>query len=300
MKIVIAGGSGFLGTPLVQRLTSRGNDVVVLTRDPSRIRVGRAMQWDARSQGAWSDEAATADVVINLAGENIGDSRWTEARKKRMVASRLDATGAIVEALRRDPARTRTLINASAVGYYGDRGEEVLDENSARGDGFLAELVEQWENAAREAEAISRLVILRFGVVLDRSGGALKKLLLPFSLGVGGPIGHGRQWMSWIDREDSLRAVEWAIDQEVARGPYNVTSPQPVRNRDFARALGKVLHRPSILPAPAFALRLALGQMADEALLASQRVVPHRAEDQGFTFARPSLDEALAHELGRD
>ncbi|HEV7766949.1 MAG TPA: TIGR01777 family oxidoreductase [Thermoanaerobaculia bacterium] len=300
MKIVIAGGSGFLGAPLVQRLTSRGNDVVVLSRDPSRVRVGRALLWDARSQGAWSDEAATADVVINLAGENIGDSRWTEARKKRMVASRLDATGAIVEALRRDPSRARTLINASAVGYYGDRGEEVLDENSARGEGFLAELVEKWEHAAREAESISRLVILRFGVVLDRSGGALKKLLLPFRLGVGGPIGSGEQWMSWIDREDSLRAVEWSIDQELARGPYNVTSPEPVRNRDFARSLGRVLHRPSILPAPAFALRLALGQMADEALLASQRVVPHRAEAQGFTFARPSVDEALAHELRRD
>jgi uncharacterized protein len=300
MKIVIAGGSGFLGVPLVQRLTARGNDVVVLTRDPSRVRVGRALQWDARSQGAWSDEAAAADVVINLAGENIGDKRWTEERKRRMVASRLDATGAIVEALRRDSSRARTLINASAVGYYGDRAEEVLDENSSRGDGFLAELVEQWENAAREAESIARLVILRFGVVLDRSGGALKRMLLPFKFGVGGPIGSGEQWMSWIDREDALRAVEWSIDHDLARGVYNVTSPQPVRNRDFARSLGRALHRPAILPAPAFALRLVLGQMADEALLASQRVVPNRAEAQGFTFAQSALDAALARELGRD
>lgn len=294
MKVVIAGGSGFLGGPLVERLLARGDDVVVLTRNPAHVRAGRALQWDARSQGAWSDEAASADVVINLAGENIGEGRWTAERKKRMVASRLDATGAVVEALRRDPARARTLISASAVGFYGNRGDELLDESSPRGSGFLAELVERWEAAAHEAESLSRLVILRFGVVLAADGGALKKMMLPFKLGVGGPVGDGKQWMSWLGRGDALRITEWAIDHPTASGTYNATSPLPVTNREFARALGQALHRPAVMPAPAFALRLAFGEMAEEVLLAGQRVVPVRASGEGFTFEKPSIDAALA------
>lgn len=298
MKIVVAGGSGFLGEPLVKRLLARGDDVAVLTRNASHVRAGRAVEWDARSQGAWSDEAASADVVINLAGENVGEGRWTAERKKRMVASRVDATNAIVAALRRDASRPRTMINASAVGFYGNRGDEVLDEHSSRGDGFLAELVERWEAAAGEAESLARLVVLRFGVVLDAEGGALQKMALPFKFGVGGPIGNGNQWLSWVDRGDVMKMVEWVIDREVARGIYNVTSPQPVRNREFARALGRVLHRPSFLPTPAFALRLVFGQMGEEVLLAGQRVVPRRAEAEGFAFACPSIEGALAHEFG--
>jgi uncharacterized protein (TIGR01777 family) len=298
MKIVVAGGSGFLGEPIVKRLLARGDDVVVLTRNPLHVDAGRAMQWDARSQGAWSDEAASADVVINLAGENVGEGRWTNERRKRMVASRLEATAAIVEALRRDPSRTRTLINASAVGYYGNGGDEVLDERSPRGDGFLAELVEKWEAAARQAESLSRLVIIRFGVVLGADGGALKKMMIPFKLGVGGPVGSGTQWMSWIDRDDAVRIVEWAIDHEVARGIYNATAPQPVRSRDFARALGRALHRPAFLPAPAFALRALFGQMGEEVLLWGQRVLPVRAAAEGFVFEKGSIDAALAAELG--
>lgn len=294
MKVVIAGGSGFLGGPIVQRLLERGDDVAVLTRNPAHVRAGRALEWDARSQGAWSGEAASADVVINLAGENIGEGRWTAERKKRMISSRLDATGAIVAALRREPARARTLISASAVGFYGNRGDEVLDESSARGTGFLAELVERWEAAAREAESLARLVILRFGVVLAPDGGALKKMMLPFKLGVGGPVGDGRQWMSWLERADAVRIVEWAIDHAAASGTYNATSPQPVSNREFARALGRALHRPAVMPAPAFALRLAFGEMAEEVLLAGQRVVPVRASAEGFAFERPSIDAALA------
>jgi uncharacterized protein (TIGR01777 family) len=294
MKVVIAGGSGFLGGPIVERLLARGDDVAVLTRNPAPVRAGRALQWDARSQGAWSGEAASADVVINLAGENIGEGRWTAERKKRMISSRLDATGAIVEALRREPARARTFISASAVGFYGNRGDEVLDESSPRGSGFLAELVERWEAAAREAESLARLVILRFGVVLAPDGGALKKMMLPFKLGVGGPVGDGRQWMSWLERADAVRIVEWAIDHPAASSTYNATSPQPVSNREFARALGRALHRPALMPAPAFALRLAFGEMAEEVLLAGQRVVPVRASAEGFAFERPSIDAALA------
>lgn len=300
MKIIVAGGSGFLGEPLVKRLLARGDEVAVLTRNATHIRAGRALEWDASSQGPWSDEVASADAILNLAGENIGEGRWTAERKKRMVASRVDATGAIVEALRGDPERPRTMINASAVGFYGNRGDELLDESSARGEGFLAELVERWEAAAREAESLARLVVLRFGVVLGVEGGALKKMLLPFKLGAGGPIGSGTQWMSWIDREDALRIVEWTIAHDSARGIYNATSPQPVRNRDFARALGRVLHRPALLPTPAFALRVAFGEMAEEVLLAGQRAVPRRAEAEGFAFDRPALDAALAHQIRGD
>ena len=298
MRIVIAGGTGFLGEPLVRRLLARGDDVAVLSRNASRVRVGRGVQWDGKTQGAWSTEAGDADAVINLAGENIGAGRWTESRKQELIGSRLDATRAIVQALRNAPARTRTLINASAVGFYGfSRGDDTFDENGTRGEGFLAELVEQWETAAREGESLARLVLLRFGVVLSPEGGALQKMLLPFRLGAGGRVGSGRQWMSWVDRDDAVRFVEWALDQPGARGVYNVTSPEPVRNRDFTRALGRALRRPAIVPAPAFALRAAFGQMADEALLGGQRAVPRRAEREGFAFEVPTLDASFARHL---
>ena len=294
MKIVVAGGTGFIGEPLVRRLVARGDDVTVLTRNPNKVEAGRGAQWDAKTQGEWSAIAANADVVINLAGENIAKGRWTEERKRRAIDSRLNATHAIVEALKHERSRTRTLINASAVGIYGNRGDETLDEHSPRGSGFLADLVNRWESAAREAESFGRLVILRFGVVLAADGGALKKMLLPFKLGVGGPIGSGRQWMSWIDREDALRIVEWSIANDRVRGVYNATAPDPVRNRDFARALGRALHRPAFMPAPAFALRLLFGQMADEILLAGQRVIPVNLASDGYAFESKTLDESLA------
>jgi len=294
MRIVIAGGSGFIGEPLVRRLMSRGDEVAVLSRNPAKVQAGRGVAWDGKTQGPWSQEVATADVVVNLAGENVGEGRWTDERKRRLVASRLDATGAIVQALRDAPARNRTLVNASAVGYYGLRGDETLDESGARGGGFLAELVEKWEAAAHAAESLARLVILRFGVALAPDGGALKKMMMPFKFGVGGPVGSGEQWMSWIDRDDVVRMVEWAIDDASVRGTYNATSPEPVRNRDFTRALGRALHRPAFMLAPAFVLRIAFGQMAEEVLLGGQRVVPRRAEREGFRFEIPTLDASFA------
>jgi uncharacterized protein (TIGR01777 family) len=297
MRVVVAGGSGFLGEPLVQRLVARGDDVAVLSRNPAKVRAGRGVQWDGKTQGAWSNEIAAADVVINLAGENVGEGRWTDARKKQLVTSRVDATGAIVEALKRAPAKARTLINASAAGYYGMRGDEPLDESGSHGDGFLAEVVEKWETAAHAAEPFARLVLLRFGVVLSAEGGALKKMLLPFKLGVGGPIGNGQQWMSWIDREDAIRFIEWAIDRDSAHGIYNVTAPAPVRNREFTRALGRALHRPAFMPVPAFGLRIAFGQMADEVLLGGQRVLPQRAQQEGFAWEVTSLEASFARHL---
>jgi len=297
MRIVIAGGTGFLGEPLVRRLVARGDDVAVLSRNPSKVTAGRGIAWDGRSDGAWSDDVAAADAIVNLAGENIGDGRWTDERKKRLVASRLDATGAIVRALRNAPPRPRTLVNASAVGYYGLRGDEECDETTPRGPGFLAELVEQWEAAAREAESLARLALLRFGVALAADGGALKKMLLPFKLGVGGPVGSGEQWMSWVDRDDAVRAIEWALTNNAARGVFNITAPDPVRNRDFTRALGSALHRPAFMPAPAFALRAMFGEMADEALLGGQRAIPRRTEKEGFVFESRTIGEALSRQL---
>lgn len=288
MKIVVAGGTGFIGEPLVRRLLARGDDVAVLTRNPAKVRAGRPLPWEE------AGEAASADVVINLAGENVGGGRWSEARKKRIIESRVDATNALVEAVNSRPDPRRTFINASAIGYYGLRGDETLDETSPPGEGFLAEVVKRWEELARRAEGAARVVILRFGVVLG-PGGALGKMLLPFKLGLGGPIGSGRQWMSWVDRDDVLRMIEWAIDRQSASGIYNVTAPTPVPNREFTRALGRAIHRPAIMPIPAFALRIALGEMADEILLGGQRVVPARAAAEGFTFDYPELDAALRH-----
>jgi len=289
VKIVVSGGSGFVGQPLVQRLLKRGDEVLVLSRDPTTVSAGRGIPWSA------VDEVGSADVVINLAGENVGSGRWTAERKRRILESRLRATGALVDAMRRALPKPRTFISASAVGFYGLRGDETLDENSPNGAGFLAEVTRRWEEIARSADGMARVVIFRFGVVLARDGGALQKMLLPFRLGIGGPIGSGNHWMSWVDREDVLRAIEWAIDRPEVRGTYNITAPEPLRNRDFSRALGRALHRPSFMPVPGFMLRLIFGDMADEALLGGQRVIPACATREGFTFAYPTLDSSLRH-----
>ena len=296
-KIVVAGGTGFIGEPLVRRLLARGDDVYVLTRRPSELRAGKALAWDGRTVGAWSEDVASADVVVNLAGENLAGGRWTSERKQRLVASRVDATRALIEALRQQPGHARTFISASAVGFYGDRSDEELDETSRRGEGFLADLVDQWERAARSAETISRFVILRFGVVLAADGGALQKMLPAYKLGVGGPIASGTQWMSWVARDDVLRFVEWVIDTEDARGVYNVTSPRPVRSRDFARALGTTLRRPAFMPVPGFVLRILFGEMAEETLIGGQRVTPRRAQAERFAFDEPGIESALRRAL---
>jgi hypothetical protein len=293
VKIVVAGGSGFLGEPLVRRLMARGDDVAVLSRDPLKVKAGRGVRWDGITPGSWTAEIDAADVVVNLAGENVGAGRWTESRKRRLINSRVEATNAIVAALMSAPRKKRTLINASAVGYYGTDRDTPVEESSSKGRGFLADLVEQWESAAKRAEAVARVVILRFGVVLAADGGALAKMVVPFRFGAGGPVGSGQQWMSWVDRDDVLDAIQWAIDHDHVRGVYNITAPEPVRNREFAKTLGRVLHRPAVMPAPAFALRLIFGEMADEALLGGQRAVPRRAMREGFVFQSPTIEAAL-------
>lgn len=299
MKIVVAGGTGLIGAALVQRLLGRGDDVGVLTRHPEHVSTGRALQWDAKKPGAWAGELAGADAVVNLTGETIGQ-RWTEERKRSLMKSRLCATHAIADALKNAPPGSRTLVNASAVGFYGaNRGDEILDESSPRGEGFLADLTAKWEAAARDAEPATRVVVLRFGVVLTAGGGALPKMLAPFKLGAGGPVGNGKQWMSWVSLDDVVRAIEYAIDTPALRGAYNITSPEPVTNREFAATAGRVLHRPSFMPAPAFALQLMFGEMADEVLLGGQRVLPKRATADGFTFQDRGLEQTIKRVLNR-
>jgi len=294
MKIVVAGGSGFVGEPMCRMLLSRGHDVVVLSRNPFNVDAGRGRSWDAKTQGLWAHEIDDADAIVNLAGENIGEGgRWSEERKLNIILSRVNATRALVEALRDAPPRPRAFVNASAIGYYGPHGDEELDESAPAGNDFLSDVCRQWEEAAGTAEPLARLVIVRIGLVLARDGGALKKMLLPFRLFAGGKFGDGKQWMSWITRDDLLRLFVWAIENDRARGVYNATAPSPVRNEDFVKTLGRVMHRPAIMPAPAFALRLALGEMADALLLSGQRVLPVHARNDGFTFETTDLESGL-------
>jgi uncharacterized protein (TIGR01777 family) len=296
MKVVIAGGSGFIGEAVVRHLVSQGHDVAVLTRNPRGVAMGRALRWDAKTQGPWSSDVAAADVVINLAGENIGE-RWTNRRKVRLVESRIGATRALVAAMATSPERRRTFISASAVGFYGPRGDEILDEGAHRGEGFLADLAARWEEEARAAQPIARLAILRFGVVLGSGGGALAKMLLPFKLGAGGRIGSGRQWLSWVALDDVVHAIAWVITEEKVSGIFNITAPNPVTNRDFTRALGRALHRPAIVPIPALAMKVLFGQMAEETLLQGQRVIPSRAVAEGFRFVHETVGSAIERAL---
>jgi uncharacterized protein (TIGR01777 family) len=298
MKIVIAGGSGFLGGALSEALLGANHDVTILTRSsagrPPATRAAHVTWSPNGSSGPWAAAIEGADAVINLAGESIAGKRWSAAQKQRLRDSRLMATQSLTAAIRAAAAAPRAFVSGSGAGYYGDRGDETLTETSGPGDDFLAKLAKDWEDAATTVAQLTRVVLVRTGIVLDRRGGALPKMLPPFLMFAGGPLGSGRQFMPWIHKEDWVRLVVWVIAAEAARGPLNATSPHPVTNREFSSALGRALKRPSLLPAPAFALRLALGEMADALLLSSQRVLPVRATDLGFSFRYRNVDEALA------
>ncbi|MGE3840578.1 MAG: TIGR01777 family oxidoreductase [Vicinamibacterales bacterium] len=306
MRIALTGGTGFLGTPLGRLLAQHGHEVAILTRRPGaagnlpwQSGPGTVTQqhWTASPDTRlWQPVIDGCDVVVNLAGESIASARWTTSQKARLEHSRLDATRGIVQALDAAPPKPRRLISGSAVGYYGSRGDSVLAESSTPGDDFLAALAVKWEAAASRVQS-ARLTLIRTGMVLDQNGGALQKMLVPFRLGAGGPAGPGTQYMSWIHLKDWLRLVAWLVDTR-AEGPFNLVAPHPVTNGQFATALGRALKRPAFLPAPAFALRLALGEMADGLLLASQRVVPERALDAGFIFEFPTLEAALGELFG--
>ena len=283
-----------MGKALVPRLVASGNEVRVLTRGQSAT---NPISWDVQTgqvDAAALEKWEGPDALIHLAGENIAARRWSPEQKNRIRESRVEGTKRLVENLLKVVPKLRVFVGASAVGYYGNRGDEVLTEASARGDGFLAETSEDWEAAAQALrDANVRVVHLRFGMILSRDGGALGKMLPFFRAGVGGRIGDGNQWVSWIAIADAVRAIEFALSNESVRGAYNAVAPQPVRNREFTKQLAKVLKRRALLPVPRFALRILYGEMADALLLSSQRVVPERLEAAGFAFRYPELRGAL-------
>jgi len=289
MRIVITGGTGFLGTGLVDRLRALGHVVTVLARHPKGP---GEIEWSpGGSPVALTRALDGADAVINLAGAPI-DRRWTKAHKRELWESRVTLTRALVDAMRRASPVPSTLINGSAMGIYGDRGDEPLTEASVPGTGFLASLAEAWEKEALAAAPRTRVVLLRTGIVLDKDGGALPKMALPFRFLVGGPVGSGRQYLSWIHRSDWVSMVTWVLANTAVSGPLNVTAPHPVTNREFTRTLGRAMRRPALMPAPAFALRALLGEMA-EMILTGQRVLPAKAHELGFGFSYPLLEPAL-------
>ncbi len=301
MNIVLAGGSGFLGTALTEALTRDGHQIAILTRKtpplPALPHVEH-VSWDPNGRtGPWASAVDGADAVVNLAGESIAARRWSAQQKRRLRESRLLATQSLTRAVREAERAPSVFISGSAVGYYGDRGDETLTESSPSGSDFLAGLARDWEAAAADAVKVTRVALVRTGIVLGGRGGALPRMLPPFQMLVGGPLGSGRQYMPWIHKDDWVRLVSWALEHEGARGPLNATGPAPVTNAEFSSALGRALRRPSFLPAPAFALRLALGEMADALLLSSQRALPVRAADLGFSFRYSNIDEALANIL---
>jgi uncharacterized protein (TIGR01777 family) len=291
MTLLIAGGSGFLGAALARTLRAAGHRVMILTRRP---RIDGDVQWLARpNDTTWRHALDRADAVINLAGESIAGSRWTEERKRAIRGSRIEATSALVAAIMAASRPPGTFISGSAIGFYGAHGDEVVTEESPSGSDFLSDVCRQWETLAIEASSRTRVVLLRSGLVLARDGGALPQLALPFRLFAGGPVGSGQQYMSWISLEDWVGLVRWAVTTNHASGPFNLTAPTPVTNREFARVLGRVLGRPAVIPAPASALRLVLGELADALILGGQRVVPARAHALGYEFRHPTLEPAL-------
>ncbi|HNV01979.1 MAG TPA: TIGR01777 family oxidoreductase [Vicinamibacterales bacterium] len=316
MRVVIAGGSGFLGRALAASLARDGHRIQILTRrrqrqapplpqphadasSPAAPPPVEYITWQADgSVGPWAGPCRGADTIVNLAGESIGSRRWSLARKDALVQSRLLATRSLVRFIRQSSPPPSAFLSASAIGLYGDRGSDILAEDAEPGSGFLASLAAAWEREARDADGgPTRVVLLRTGIVLDPRSGALARMLLPYRVCAGGPLGPGRQFMSWIHRDDWVSLARWAIRTPEVRGPLNLTAPHAVTNATFARALRRVLRRPSLVRVPAFALKLLLGEMAGPLLFYSQRVVPRKALDGGFTFAHPEVEGALAHLL---
>jgi uncharacterized protein len=294
MRILVTGASGFLGRHVTAHLGRQRHEVLRLTRGPLDPVDPRLLHWDPSKAELDVRALQGLDAVIHLAGEGIADARWTEAYKQRLLDSRIQSTRLLVEALAGQAQKPKIFLAASAVGYYGDRGNEELSEASTPGQGFLPSLCSQWEaEAACAAELGMRVLHLRLGMVLGTDGGVLKKTLLPFKLGFGGRLGSGRQWMSWIAVSDAVRAVSFLLERPESSGIYNVVAPNPVTNAQYTQSLRRALSRPALLPIPGFALRAAFGEMADALLLAGQRAFPVRLKADGFTWELPYIGEAL-------
>ena len=304
MHIIVTGGTGFIGRALCATLFRDGHRVTILTRharEASQLlgAIVTAVEWNGREAGVWEESLEGADAVINLAGEPIADARWTHARKRLLTDSRVLSTRLLVEAMSRCVSRPRTLISASGIGYYGASDDRVLDEEAARGQGFLADLCLAWEaEALRAAKSGARVVLLRTGMVLEEDGGALPKILLPFRIFAGGPIMPGTQWVSWIHRRDHIGIIHWAFTTPSVSGPLNVVAPGAVTMNQFCDVLGRVLRRPSWLPVPGLALQVALGELGT-LMTTGQRVNPAKALSGGYIFHYPTLEPALRAILAR-
>lgn len=311
MKVLISGSTGMIGSALARALRKQGYDVAGLARPLTRATQAtrtpssgaeaagssQIVRWDPVS-GALDPGADGADAIVHLAGASIADGRWTAVRKRLLRDSRIAATHNLIDELKKLRRPPRVFIGASAIGFYGDRGDEELSESSAVGNDFLADLSSQWEAASSRANEFgARVVLLRIGIVLAKNGGALPRMALPFRLGAGGRLGSGKQWMSWVALDELVAIIEYALTTNSLSGPVNAVSPRPVRNADFTKILARVLHRPALFPAPAFALRLALGEMADALLLSSQKVLPKKLAGLGYHFASPDLEAALRNIL---
>jgi len=299
MKVLVTGSSGLIGSALLPLLTTGGHEVRRLVRVGGERRPD-VVQWDPINGTIDTAALEGLDAVVHLAGESIAGGRWTAEKKGRIRDSRVDGTALLVKALSGLARPPRTLVAASAIGFYGDRGTDVVDEDSAPGAGFLADVVREWEAAAQPAAQRGiRVVNLRLGIVLSPAGGALASMLPPFRFGAGGPVGGGAQYMSWVAIDDAIGAVLHALTTPGLSGPVNVVAPHPVTNREFGKTLGQVLSRPAFLPLPAFAVRLAFGEMGEALLLGSARVEPHRLIESGYAFRYPDLEGALRHLLGK-
>ncbi len=299
MHVFVTGATGLIGRALCEALVQAGSAVTALSRSPAPRGLPpgvKTVQGDPTVAGPWQEALAACDACVNLAGEPVVAGRWTEARKKAIRESRVRATANVAAVIaQRGPA---VLVNGSGIGYYGPRGDELLDESAPPGSDFLAGVVRDWEAATAPAKRRARVVLLRTGLVLASKGGALERMALPFKLFAGGPIGDGAFWHSWIHLADEVGLIRFALESSKAEGPLNATAPEPVRNRDFARILGLVLHRPSFLPAPVFALKLAFGEMAG-IVVTGQRVVPNKARELSYRFRFDHLELALVDLLGR-
>lgn len=298
MNVLISGASGLIGRSLVEELPNRGHTVRRLVR---REATGEdEVSWNPGAGEIAAGALTGIDAIVHLAGENVASGRWTRRRRQAILSSRVDGLRTLTAALSQTRARPAVFVSASAVGFYGDAGDTLLDEASDHGDRFLADVCQQWEAGLHPLETMGlRTVAVRIGVVLSSQGGALAKMLPAFRAGLGGRIGDGRQWMSWISLEDLTRVFRHMLEDDRWRGPVNAVAPVAVRNHEFTRTLAEVIHRPAAIPVPAALLRLVLGGMADETLLASTRVTPKRLLEGGFEFRHPNLKSALRHELGR-
>lgn len=298
MKIIVTGGTGFIGKRLVETLAAARHNVILLTRNPASIDMSahRSVQlrvWDGKTLGAWASDVDGADAVMNFAGESIGAKRWTSTQKGKILNSRVDATRAIIGAIRQAKKKPSVLVNASAVGYYGPVESDEVTENHPCGKGFLADVCMRWEQEARAAEQLRvRVVILRQGVVVDEGGGALDRMALPFKMFVGGPVGSGKQWFPWVHRDDVVNIALFALENQKLAGAVNVAAPESVTMKQFCDALGRAMHRPSWAPVPGIVLKIALGEMSGM-LLTGQQVVPSKLLHIGYNFRFPKLDRAL-------